>query len=105
MPSFPETFEALSSTHTASTSLLPGATLSQQPAATSTSSSRMMLSQDGNHQLNVELCYDDAVSFYALATPHDKGTVHNFQLVGPKDMVPVMNYLPNGVRSVSWKKL
>lgn len=105
MPSFSETFEPLSSPHTASTSLLPGTTLSQQPPATSTSSGRMMLSQDGNHQPNVQLCHDDTFSFYTLATTHGEGTAHVFQLFGPKDMVPEVKWLPNGARSVSWKKL
>jgi hypothetical protein len=104
MPSFSETFEPLSSPYTATTSL-PGIILSQQPAAMSTSSGRMMLSQDGNHQPNVQLYHDDAFSFYTLAITHGEGTAHVFQLFSPKDMVPEVKCLPNGAHSVSWKKL
>ena len=104
MPSLPEIFEPLSSPYTSSTSLRPAAASPQQTADTMISHGRMILSQDGNHQLDIKLRHDDTVSFYALAIPQDKGTAHVFQLVGPKDMVPVINCLPNGVRSVSWKK-
>jgi hypothetical protein len=82
IPTLPEIFGPLSSPYTSSTSLRPAAASPQQPADTKTSQG--CISQDANYQLDIKLCHDDTVSFYALATPHDKGTTHDFQLVGPK---------------------
>lgn len=97
-------FEPLSSYTSSSTPLLPEAILPQQAADTRTSPGLMMPSQDGNNQLDSKLLHDDTESFYALATYDDDGTARVFQLVGPKDRVPVVNCLPNGVRNVSWRK-
>ncbi|CZR52901.1 uncharacterized protein PAC_02778 [Phialocephala subalpina] len=108
-PSLSEPFKPLSfppaasTSAPASTSPRPATTSPQEPADTETSHHR--LSQDANRQLNTELRHDDILSFYTLALPHDNGTAHVFQLVGPKDMVPVVDCLPNGGCSVSWKKL
>lgn len=103
MPSLLESFEPLSPPFTGSASPLPVTTSPQQPGATS--QGHMMLSQDGNHQLNVKLCHDDTMSFYTIAAAHDNRKTLVFQLLCPMDMAPEVNYLPNGVCSVSWKKL
>ena len=45
----------------------------QQPADTMASHGRMILSQDGNHQLNIKLRHNDTVSFTSLPYPIIKG--------------------------------